>query len=153
MGMISRLLRREILTDGEIDLVKVMDIKAADAGDGIPSVVFEIRRHGSLTAIGRCDLRLGMNEGLYYAGQVGYTVYPPYRGHHTALKACRILFQLAREKYGMSSLIITCNPDNLPSRRTLEHLGGTLKEIVRIPQDHYLVRYGDVEKCIFEFQL
>ena len=70
-----------------------------------------------------------------------------------ALKACRLLFQLAKQKYGMDSLIITCNPDNLPSRRTLEALGGELKAIVDVPKEHYLYQYGDVQKCIFEYHL
>ena len=66
---------------------------------------------------------------------------------------CRLLFQLAKQKYGMDKLIITCNPDNWPSRRTLEELNGTLKAIVDVPKDHYLYQYGDVQKCIFEYQL
>ena len=53
----------------------------------------------------------------------------------------------------MDSLIITCNPDNLPSRRTLEELGGELKAIVDVPKAHYLYQYGDVQKCIFEYHL
>lgn len=153
MSVIERLFHREVITDQEIDLVKVMEIRKDSSQDRVPSVIYEIRLHGRKTAVGRCDLRIGMNPKLYYAGQIGYTVYPDYRGHHYALKACRLLFKIARDKYGMNSLIITCNPDNYPSRRTLEMLDGTLKEIIDVPHDHYLYHYGDVQKCIFEYQL
>ena len=153
MKVMDWLFRREVLTDQEIDLIKVMEVKKEAGRNDVPSVVFEIREHGKHAAVGRCDLRMGMNEELYYAGQIGYTVYPMYRGHHYALKACRLLFQLAKQKYGIDSLIITCNPDNLPSRRTLEALGGELKAIVDVPKEHYLYQYGDVQKCIFEYHL
>ena len=98
-------------------------------------------------------LLTGIPIPVSYTHLIGYTVYPMYRGHHYALKACRLLFQLAKQKYGMNSLIITCNPDNLPSRRTLEALGGELKAIVDVPKEHYLYQYGDVQKCIFEYHL
>ena len=67
------LFRREVLTDQEIDLIKVMEVKKEAGRNDVPSVVFEIREHGKHAAVGRCDLRMGMNEELYYAGQIGYT--------------------------------------------------------------------------------
>ena len=87
MKVMDWLFHREVLTDQEIDLVKVMEVKKGAGRNDVPSVVFEIREHGKHTAVGRCDLRMGMNEELYYAGQIGYTVYPMYRGHHYALPA------------------------------------------------------------------
>ena len=153
MGILNRLFHREILTDGEIDLVKVMEVTEDDEDGMSPCVMFEIKKHGESLPAGRCDLRMGMNEELYYAGQIGYTIYPKFRGNHYALKACRILFDLAREKYQMNRLIITCNPDNLPSRKTLEALGGTLVEIADVPESHYCYRQGEFQKCIFEYKL
>ena len=80
------LFRREVLTDQEIDLIKVMEVKKEAGRNDVPSVVFEIREHGKHAAVGRCDLRMGMNEELYYAGQIGYTVYPCTAGIITRLK-------------------------------------------------------------------
>lgn len=144
--------RKEILTDGEIDMVKVAEIKEATHKD-VPSVMYEIRLHGKKQAIGRCDLRMGMNEELYYAGQIGYSIQSEYRGHHYAYKACLLLFDLAKNRYKMKELLITCNPDNLASYKTLISLNGVLKEIVDVPSHHYLYQYGDFKKCIFVFDL
>ena len=103
--------------------------------------------------MGYCDLRVGYNDNLYYGGHIGYGVDEKYRGHHYAAKACRLLFSLAR-KHGMEYLYITCDPDNLPSRRTLEYLQGTLVEIAELPEDNEMrVKEGDTEKCIFRFDL
>lgn len=102
--------------------------------------------------VGKCDLRLGHNERLYYGGNIGYHVKPRYRGNHYAAKACRLLFQLAREQ-GMEYVIITCNPDNLPSRRICEYLQGRLLEICDLPEDNDMYQKGERQKCIFRFDL
>lgn len=104
------------------------------------------------TKMGGCDLRIGHNENLYYGGNIGYHIFPPYRGHHYAAGACRLLFGLAK-RYGMEYVIITCNPDNLPSRRTCEALGGILEDIVDLPPDNDMYLRGERRKCIFRFPL
>ena len=103
--------------------------------------------------MGRCDLRVDHNRETYYAGNIGYRVNEPYRGHHYAEKASRLLFELARE-LGMTYVIITCNPDNLPSRRTCERLGGELLEIAELPEDNMMRKdEGETHKCIFRYDL
>ena len=104
------------------------------------------------TVMGTCDLRIGQNDSLYYGGHIGYRVEEPYRGHHYAEKACRLLFQLAK-KHGFTSLYITCNPDNIPSARTCERAGGTLVEIAELPADSDMRRKGETHKCIYQFDL
>ena len=90
-------------------------------------------------------------EALYYAGNIGYKIDEPYQGHHYAGKACRLLFELAR-RHGMEYVIIVCAPDNLPSRRTCEWLGGELVEIVELPEDDKRRRLtSDIHRCIFRF--
>ncbi|MBQ3242123.1 MAG: GNAT family N-acetyltransferase [Oscillospiraceae bacterium] len=102
--------------------------------------------------MGSCDLRIGHNEMLYYGGNIGYRVEEPFRGNRYAAKACRLLFELAR-KHQLEYLIITCNPDNLPSRKTIEAVGGKLLEIVPLPADSDMRTAGDREKCIFRIDL
>lgn len=102
--------------------------------------------------MGSCDLRIGHNEMLYYGGNIGYRVEEPFRGNRYAAKACRLLFELAR-KHQLEYLIITCNPDNLPSRKTIEAVGGKLLEIVPLPADSDMRTAGDTEKCIFRIDL
>ncbi len=102
--------------------------------------------------MGACDLRLGHNELLYYGGNIGYRVEEPYRGHHYAAKACRLLFRLAKQ-HEMGYVIITCNPDNIPSRKTCEHLGGSLLEICELPEGNDMREKGETHKCIFRFEI
>lgn len=104
------------------------------------------------TKMGTCDLRLGHNDKLYYGGNIGYRVEKPYRGHHYAGKACLLLFELAK-KHGLEYLIITCNPDNYPSRKTCEYAGGKLLEVAELPADSDMRERGEKEKCIYRFEL
>lgn len=96
---------------------------------------------------GGIGLRIGSTPELeLYSGHIGYHVYPPARGRHFAERSCRLLFNLAR-RHGMSHLWITCNPDNLASRRTCQRLGAELVEIVPLPADHPFHTRGEREKC------
>lgn len=104
------------------------------------------------TKMGVCDLRIGHNEMLYYGGNIGYRIEEEYRGNHYAGKACKLLFELAR-KNGLEYLIITCNPDNYPSKKTCEYAGGKLLEIAEVPEGNDMRERGETEKCIYKFEL
>ena len=103
--------------------------------------------------VGTCDLRVGYNENLYYAGNIGYTIQPEFRGNHYAGKACFLLFELAK-KHNMKELIITCNPDNIASAKTCEWVGGELVETVELPPDNPMrVEDGETHKRIYRVRL
>jgi len=83
--------------------------------------------------IGRIRLRVGWNDDIIkFAGQIGYAVEPAFRGRRYAERACRLILPLAR-RHGLEQLWITCQPDNLASRRTLERLGAECAGIVDVP--------------------
>ncbi len=102
--------------------------------------------------VGICDLRFGENEELYYAGNIGYTVFMRYRGNHYAYKACMILLEIAK-KEGIKKLWITCSPENIASRKTIEKLNSTLLEVADVPHDHWLYRNGETVKNIYEIKV
>lgn len=103
--------------------------------------------------MGVCDLRIGHNESVFYGGNIGYRVEPPFRGHHYAAKACELLFELAR-RHGLGYLYITCNPENAASRRTCELAGGRLSGVYELPPDNDMrLNDGETNKCIFRFEL
>lgn len=102
--------------------------------------------------MGVCDLRIGHNDMLYYGGNIGYSMDKPYRGHHYAAKACILLFELAR-KHDLGYVIITCNPDNIASKKTCEYAGGILLETAELPADNDMREKGETHKCIFRFAL
>ena len=91
-----------------------------------------IAPHGVRKEAGRISLRLGESPCVYYFGHIGYHVDPPYRGHHYARRACALLRPLMRSR-GKSSVVITTDTDNIPSRRTCEGLGCELERIVQVP--------------------
>lgn len=102
---------------------------------------------------GAVGLRIGESDNLTkYLGQIGYHVFPAARGSHLAERACRLLLPLARA-HGMKELWITCNPDNIASRRTCERLGCTLVEIVDVPRSNPLYLQGDFKKCRYRLPL
>ena len=140
------------LCDGEIRLLLRQYQWGSAYVGGLPSYFFSIVDANEMRLeLGRCDLRVGWHEELQYAGHIGYRVYVPYRGHHYAAKASRLLLHFAAE-LGMTECIITCNPDNLPSRRTLEGLGGELRATVEVPRCSACYAAGDRAKCQFYYQ-
>ncbi len=139
------------LSDGEISLA-LRTAEPADEKKGyVPAYKFDILRCADGETVGACDLRLGYVRFTYYGGNVGYEVLEPYRGNRYAEKACRLLLRLAK-MHDMPWLIISCDAGNLPSRRTLEALGGELLE-TRVPPS-YTELYQRGERsphCIFRF--
>jgi tagatose 1,6-diphosphate aldolase len=149
--MIEHFMSTEHLRSDEIWLQLEHVALANPARNWVPAYIFAICDLAG-NKMGTCDLRLGHNEQLYFGGNIGYRVEEPYRGHHYAAKACRLLFQLAKQ-HEMGYVIITCNPDNVPSRKTLEHLNGELLEIAELPPDNDMRKIGETHKCIFRFEL
>jgi predicted acetyltransferase len=145
-------LRKKKITDGEIELNLYLTTKDPNPDGWGTTFSYDIVDVKTRNTVGRCDLRIGDSWTLYIGGNIGYTVYIPHRGHRYAAKATMLLFEEAK-KHGMTRLIITCNPDNVPSYRTCEICGCTLKEIVDVPATHELYRQGDRQKCIFVKEL
>lgn len=87
-----------------------------------------------------------------YYGHIGYHVFPAARGRHYALRACRLLLPLAKQ-HGLNPLWITCDPQNMPSRRTCDLLGMTLAEIVSVPPKEPLFARGERVKCRYRLDL
>ena len=150
--LIMDFLDTDFLESNEIKLLLERKAEADPVRNWVPAYHFMIcDKQGN--GMGQCDLRIGYNDGLYYGGHIGYSINEEYRGHHYAAKACMLLFELAK-RHGMDHLYITCDPDNWPSRKTLEYLKGELLEIAELPEDNDMrVNDGDTEKCIFRFDL
>lgn len=142
----------DYLTDGEIDLKIKEKVKPDKVKGYVPAYKYVITLHGKDYTIGLIDIRIGYNENIYYGGNIGYEVYKPYRGSNYALKACKIISHVA-VSHGMKKLIITCNPDNIPSRKTCEKAGLKLKQIVDLPEQNEMYVRGERQKCIYEWIL
>ena len=139
------------LKDNEIYLHLRKTCDAQPEKEWLPAYYFDICLLDG-TKVGVCDLRIGHNSNTYIGGNIGYTVDEPYRGHHYAMKACKLMFKLAR-MHELDYLIITFKADNIPSYRTCELLGGVLLEVKEVPITHDLYRQGYREVNIYRFDL
>ena len=125
--------RKDALTDGVIDLIPVDEWKAdPEMGFG-EEYTWIIAPHGRRREMGRINLRLGESPCIYVFGHIGYHIDPPYRGHHYARLACRLIAPVIR-RAGKRTVVITCDPDNTASRATCEHLGCVLERTVDVPE-------------------
>jgi predicted acetyltransferase len=127
----------ETLSSGEV-LLRFAKIVPGEPSRGfVPFYHFRI-----LTAdgseVGHINFRVGDKEHVRVsAGHIGFEILEPFRGHSYALQACRAIAPFVRSLYG--AVTITCDPDNQPSRRTIERLGATFIDEVPIPahDPHY----------------
>lgn len=147
-----KFLNTDFLKDEEIKLVLDRLSERNPERNWVPAYYFRIcDLYGNI--IGACDLRIGYTDGLYYGGHIGYAVKEEYRGHHYAAKACKLLFALT-QRHEMTYLYITCNPDNLASRKTCERLEGEFLGVMELPEGNDMrINDGDTHKCIFKFNL
>lgn len=138
------------LEKGEVNLLKLAHIPAKPEINWVPSYVFEIR-HGT-TPVGRIDLRLGYTQGLYFGGNIGYTIFPEYRGKGYALEACRRIKAVAL-KHGMEKLMITADFKNKASQRVCEKLGARYLRSIQIPKDDDLYQSGQYFENLYLWDL
>ena len=97
----------------------------------LPYYIYEI--HVKKVCVGIIVLREGTMEQRYYDGHIGYTIYPMHRGHHYAYEATLLVLEIAQNK-GFKDIIITCSPDNMASKKTIQRLPTTYLETKRIPR-------------------
>src|SRR5882672_8862226 len=110
------------LRDGDLTLESIKTTPAHSTRGWVPAYHFRmLSAYGE--EIGSIRLRVADSEYITkYAGNVGYNVHSQHRGRRFAARAVRLLLPLAR-RHGLPEIWITCNPDNMPSRRTCEVLG------------------------------
>ncbi len=135
-----------------VDLVFEYSTKPSQENLYVPSYFYGIYLHQTKTRVGYCDLRVGHNDELYYAGNIGYRISPAYRGNSYAYYACLVLFEIAKEK-NLEEIYITCSPDNIPSKITLEKLNGELIGVKDVPKEHWLYQRGETVKNIYHYRL
>ena len=75
-----------------------------------------------------------MNDFLLgFGGHVGYAVAPEHRGRGYATEILRqAVARLAT--LGVDRVLVTCDPENIASARTIERCGGVLEDIRELPE-------------------
>ena len=121
-------------TDFVIDLIPLHFTPPEPAMGFGREQIWRITLHNSRKEIGQISYRDGESRCIYYFGHIGYHIDPPYRGNHYARRACLILRkEIIRS--GKNSVVITCDPENEPSRKTCVSLGCLWEGITSVPED------------------
>lgn len=81
------------------------------------------------TVVGRVSIRHSLTPGLLeIGGHVGYGVRPAYRGRGYATAMLRLSIKWLTD-LGVTDILVTCDEDNLASRRAIERCGGVLRDV------------------------
>ncbi|MFV0249619.1 MAG: GNAT family N-acetyltransferase [Bacilli bacterium] len=104
------------------------------------------------TKIGQCGIRLIKSEENYYLGNIEYEIFNKNNGHNYAQKASKLLANVAIY-YNVDKLIITANPNNIPSIKTIENLNAKFLEIKKVPKHTKLYKSGSKKVAIYEWDL
>ncbi len=134
--MIGRFFHRSSpeYSDGTVDLIPIR-VPAPDPYLGFGrEKIWRITLAGSRREIGQISYRDGESRCVFYYGHIGYHIDEPFRGHHYAWRAC-LLIEEEIYRSGKTTVVITCDPDNIPSRKTCERLGCLLEGTVCVPRD------------------
>jgi tagatose 1,6-diphosphate aldolase len=141
------------LVDDELELILTQRYPGDVRRGFVPAYRFKMTRIDQGKQMGNIELRIGNTTNVVmYGGHIGYGVFSHYRGHHYAARSCKLLFPLAR-RHKLNPLWITCNPDNIASRRTCEIAGGKLIEVVDLPSYLDMYHSGERQKCRYRFDL
>lgn len=140
------------LNDAELQLELLQKVPADPKTRYYPEYKFAMKHAETGEMMGTINLRISNEETVQHFGHIGYNVDAPFRGHHYAARSVRLLLPLAK-RHGIQPLYITCNPENLPSRKTCELAGGTLVGIFPVPADTEMYRRGERQKCRYRFDL
>lgn len=136
----------KVLSDGEIELKLCLGLESNR------QFYYIIYRVSDNEKVGQCGIRMQKNEENYYLGNIEYEILPYSRGNHYAEKASRLLARVA-SYYNVDSLIITANPENKPSIKTIENLGASFIEIKKVPKNTRLYRGGNQYVSIYGWDL
>ena len=80
--------------------------------------------------VGTVSLRHELNDFLLReGGHIGYAVRPADRGRGVASAALALALDQCRAR-GIDPVLITCDDDNVASRRVIEKAGGVLEDVV-----------------------
>jgi predicted acetyltransferase len=81
------------------------------------------------TFLGYLALRHSLTPWLLEeGGHIGYSVRPSRRNEGHASRALALAVRRAGEQLGVDRVLVTCDDDNEPSRRTIEHCGGVFED-------------------------
>jgi predicted acetyltransferase len=111
-----------------IEHIYVQEERDKTAPDRVPNADFWLIDDDEF--IGRLSLRYKLNDYLLHiGGTIGYEIRPSKRCQGYGKEILRIGLQEAK-KAGLRRALVTCNEDNIGSKKVIEHNGGQLENAV-----------------------
>lgn len=99
---------------------------------------------------GHLNFRVGDSAHVRLAaGQLGFEIKEPFRGRGYASKACQAIEPWLAENW--STILITADPDNLPSLQTIKRIGAVYRDEVEVPLDDPHFARGSRRKKRFDW--
>ncbi len=102
--------------------------------------------------VGYCGVRLREGKDMPYLGNIEYEIFGPFRGHGYAKEASVMLGNIAYD-WGVQSLTITANVENLPSLNVIKGLGAQFVEVVKVPKKCCLYKQGDRLLAVYDWKI
>jgi predicted acetyltransferase len=119
----------------------------------VPTYYFAMLSVLTNEEVGSINVRNATSRHIdFYAGHIGYSVDAAWRGRRYAARALRLLFPFVRS-LGIRPLWITCDPENVASRRTAELAGAEFAGIVDVPDHCIIFKAGHPRKCRYRIDL
>jgi predicted acetyltransferase len=119
-------------------LVAQADPATPMPGDRVRCSYFWITDGEPESFVGYLALRHSLNDFLLeQGGHIGYAVRPSRRREGHATRALRLAVGEAAA-LGLDRVLVTCDEDNLASRRTIEGAGGVLEDVRGIKRRYWI---------------
>ena len=129
------------MVNAELELVLLSIVQTSCPDEALKTLKFSMINHLSGQIMGDLNLRVGYTDNIkFYRGNIGYAVSENYRGNNYSARACQLLVPMLK-KMNFSPIWITCNTDNLASRRNIEKLGAVYMETIIVPEDYTHISY------------
>ena len=109
--------------------------------DRVPDSTFLCVRQGDERLVGMINIRHRLNDFLLnYGGHIGYSIRPDERGKGYGKEQLRLGLAACRAR-GLHRVLLTCDQNNLRSRRTIESAGGVYEDSRTRPGEGPTRRY------------
>ena len=145
------------MIDKDLELILHETHPADPIKDYCPAYEFYMINHATREIMGYINFRCGHIDGyhqkLRYGGHIGYRVNEEYRGNGYAARSVKLLLPFAKLHSDIIGDIIwiTCNPNNIASRKSCERAGGKLVEIANVPIHDPEHKKGNKQVCRYSF--
>ena len=125
----------------------VRDLKALAARVRYPDRVLWLVHDGEY--IGQTSIRPELTTPylLTYGGHIGYSIRPSRRCRGYGKAILTLTLEVSRE-IGLRRVLVTCDSDNIGSRKIIEHNGGQFESAMAMPSQTFRVEGRKPTQCI-----